>query len=183
MQNSEDEQWSRIAAEAELRPELGVVADVPPALITPGPDDEPLFDPIELNEVPLLDGDVPDEAEAPLEPDAVPPIQIVPFQAGPVAESASDVIVAAPFDVGGDVETVAADEPAEMITEVPVPHPDPVEVIADLPEAEAQPEKTPWWRLMLGGGESRSERRARKPETAEPLPNPGPPEDVDTLID
>ena len=179
MPDSEDEQWSRISAEAELRPETGVVADVPPALITPLPDDEPLFDPIELNEVPLLGADSPDESEAPSGSDAVPPIQIVPFQAGPVPEAGPDVIVAAPFDVRGDSAPVGVEEPVEMITDVPVPHPDPVEVVADLPEENAQPEKTPWWRLMLGGGESRSERRAREPEAAEPQPAPVPPDDTD----
>src|SRR5665811_2515093 len=92
MPDSEDEQWSRISAEAELRPEHGVVADVPPALITPEPDDEPLFDPIELNEVPLLEGEVPEGAETEPESDAALPIQIVPFQAGPVAEAGPDVI-------------------------------------------------------------------------------------------
>ena len=183
MPDSEDEQWSRISAEAELRPEHGVVADVPAAQITPEPDDEPLFDPIELNEVFLLEDDPPDEAEPEQEPDAVPPIQIVPFQAGPVVEAGPDVIVAAPFDVRGEAAPVAVDEPLEMITEVPVPHPDPVEVVADLPEEEAQPEKTPWWRLMLGGGESRSERRAREPEAAEPQPRPVPSEDPEPPID
>jgi len=183
MPDSEDEQWSRISAEAELRPEHGVVADVPPALITPEPDDEPLFDQIELNEVFLLEDDPPDEAEPEQEPDAVPPIQIVPFQAGPVVEAGPDVIVAAPFDVRGEAAPVAVDEAKEMITEVPVPHPDPVEVVADLPEEEAQPEKTPWWRLMLGGGESRSERRAREPEAAEPQPRPVPSEDLEPPID
>ena len=183
MPDSEDEQWSRISAEAELRPEHGVVADVPAAQITPEPDDEPLFDPIELNEVLLLEGDVPGEIELKPDPDAVPPIQIVPFQAGPAVEAGPDVIAAAPFDVRGEAAPVAVDEAKEMITEVPVPHPDPVEVVADLPEEEAQPEKTPWWRLMLGGGESRSERRAREPEAAEPQPRPVPPEDAETLID
>jgi|BarGraNGADG00212_2_1021979.scaffolds.fasta_scaffold06535_2 hypothetical protein len=179
MPDSEDEQWSRISAEAELRPEHGVVADVPPALITPVPDDEPLFDPIELNEVPLLEGEVP-EVDAEPEPDAAPPIQIVPFQAGPMVEAGPDVIVAAPFDVRGEAAPVEVEEPVEMITDVPVPHPDPVEVVADLPEEKAQPEKTPWWRLMLGGGESRSERRAREPEAAEPQPRPVPPEGAET---
>jgi hypothetical protein len=97
-----------------------------------------------------------------------------------VVEAGPDVIVAAPFDVRGEAAPVAVDEAKEMITEVPVPHPDPVEVVADLPEEEAQPEKTPWWRLMLGGGESRSERRAREPEAAEPQPRPVPPEGAET---
>jgi hypothetical protein len=180
MPDSEDEQWSRIAAEAELRPEHGVVADVPAAQITPEPDDEPLFDPIELNEVMVLEGEVPDAAEPGPEPDAVPPIQIVPFQAGPVSEAGPDVIVAAPFDVREEAAPVATDEPVEMITEVPVPNPDPVEVVADLPEENAQHEKTPWWRLMLGGGESRSERRAREPGAAQPQPRPVPREGAET---
>jgi len=183
MPDSEDEQWSRISAEAELRPEHGVVADVPPALITPEPDDEPLFDPIELNEVPLLEGEVPEGAETEPESDAALPIQIVPFQAGPVAEAGPDVIVAAPFDVRGDAAPVDVDEAKEMITDVPVPHPDPVEVVADLPDEKAQPEKTPWWRLMLGGGESRSERRAREPEAAEPQPRPVPSENPEPPTD
>ena len=183
MPDSEDEQWSRISAEAELRPEHGVVADVPPALITPEPDDEPLFDPIELNEVFLLEDDVPDEAEPEQEPDAVPPIQIVPFQAGPVVGGRARCDRGCAFRCtrGGCARSGRRSE--EMITEVPVPHPDPVEVVADLPEEEAQPEKTPWWRLMLGGGESRSERRAREPEAAEPQPRPVPSEDPETPID
>ena len=182
MPDSEDEQWSRISAESELRPDHGVVADVPAAQITPLPDDEPLFDPIELNEVLLLEDDPPDEAEREQEPDAAPPIQIVPFQAGPVVEAGPDVIVAAPFDVRGEAAPVAVDEAKEMITEVPVPHPDPVEGVADLPE-EAQPEKTPWWRLMLGGGESRSERRTGAPEAAKPQQRPVPTKDVENLDD
>jgi hypothetical protein len=182
MPDSEDEQWSRISAEAELRPEHGVVADVPAAQITPEPD-EPLFDPIELNEVPLLEGDEPDEVELKPDPDSPPPIQVVPFQAGPLPEAGPDVIVAAPFDVRGEAKPVAVDEPVEMITEVPVPHPDPVDVVADLPEEESQPEKTPWWRLMLGGGESRSERRAREPEAAEPQPLPVPSADPEPPTD
>jgi len=179
MPDSEDEQWSRISAESELRPEHGVVADVPAALITPLPDDEPLFDPIELNEVPLpASADAPDNEP---DTDAAPPIQIVPFRSGAVAEVGPDVIVAAPFDVRTEDAPVVVEETQEMITDVPAPHPDPVEVVADLPDEKAQPEKTPWWRLMLGGGESRSERRARTPEAAEPQPRPVPAEDAEQL--
>jgi hypothetical protein len=181
MPDSEDEQWSRISAESELRPEHGVVADVPAPQVTPLPDDEPLFDPIELNEVPL-----PSSPDAPAnqpDPDAAPPIQIVPFQSGPPAEVGPDVIVAAPFDVRVEDAPVAVEEAQEMITDVPAPHPDPVEVVADLPDERSQPDKTPWWRLMLGGGESRSERRARTPEAAEPQPRPVPSADAEEPTD
>jgi hypothetical protein len=181
MPDSEDEQWSRISAESELRPDHGVVADVPAAQITPLPDDEQLFDPIELNEVPLPTGD--DEPEAPSDAQSVPPIQVVPFRSGPVAEAGPDVILAAPFEVRADAAPVVAEEAQEMITDVPVPHPDPIEVVADLPEVKGQPEKTPWWRLMLGGGESRSERRTREPEASEPQPRPVPSEDAEVLDD
>ena len=181
MPDSDDEQWSRISAESELRPDHGVVADVPAAQITPLSDDEQPFDPIELNEVPLPTDE--DEPEAQSDLESLPPIQIVPFQSGPVAEPGPDVILAAPFEVRAEPEPVVAEEAQEMITDVPVPHPDPVEVVADLPEVTAQPEKTPWWRLMLGGGESRSERRAREPEAAEPQPRPVPSEDAEVLDD
>lgn len=180
MPDSEDEQWSRISAESELRPERGVVADVPEPQITPLPD-EPLFDPIELNEVPL-----PASSESPADepdPDAAPPIQVVPFQSGPPAEVGPDVIVAAPFEVRVEDAPVVAEEAPEMITDVPAPHPDPVEVVADLPDERSQSEKTPWWRLMLGGGESRSERRARTPEAAEPQARPVPSADSEEPID
>lgn len=181
MPDSEDEQWSRISAESELRPDHGVVADVPAAQITPLSEDEQPFDPIELNEVPLPTGE--DEPEVQADPESVPPIQIVPFQSGPVAEAGPDVILAAPFEVRAEPAPVVAEEAQEMITDVPVPHPDPIEVVADLPEVTAQHEKTPWWRLMLGGGESRSERRAREPEAAEPQPRPVPSEDAEVLDD
>jgi hypothetical protein len=179
MPDSEDDQWSRISAESELRPDHGVVADVPAAQITPLPDDEPLFDPIELNEVPPPSGEP--ESEDHPDADAAPPIQVVPFTSGPLAEPGPDVIVAAPFEVRPDGAPVAAEEPVEMITDVPVPHADPVEAVADLPEENARPEKTPWWRLMLGGGESRSERRTRVPEAAQPQPRPVPSADVEEL--
>jgi len=171
MPDSEDEQWSRISAESELRPDSGIVADVPPAQITPLPDDEALCDPIEPNEVPL-----PGEGEVQPDPVPVPPIQVVPFRAGPLPEVGPDVIQAAPFDVRPEAAPVIAEEPVEMITDVPVPNPDPVEVVADLPERTAQSKKTSWWRLMLSGGESRSERRSRVPEAAPPQPPPVPAE-------
>jgi len=177
MPDSEDEQWSRISAESELRPEHGVVADVPAPLITPLPDDEPQFDPIELNEVPLPPGV--DMAGVAPGSDAVPPIQVVPFRSGPSAEPGPDVIVAAPFEVPVPEAPVDVEQVHEMITDVPVPHADAPEVVADLPDQKAQPEKTPWWRLMLGGGESRSERRTRAPEAAPPQPRPVPSTDVD----
>jgi len=176
MPDSEDEQWSRISAESELRPEHGIVADVPEPQITPLPDDEPLFDPIELNEVPLPTAG--DAADIEPEPDTAPPIQVVPFHSGPLAEAGPDVILAAPFEVLDEDAPVAVDEPVEMITDVPVPHPDVQEVVSDLPDEKAQPEKTPWWRLMLGGGESRAERRAHAPSAAEPQPRPVPSEDA-----
>jgi hypothetical protein len=169
----EDEQWSRISGESELRPDPGVVDEVPAAQITP-PDDEPLFDPIELNEVPLPAA-VP-QPEATDDRDAVPPIQVVPFQSGPLPEPGPDVIKAAPFDVRADEAPVVVDEPLEMITDVPVPQVDTEDVVADLPEERAEAPKTPWWRLMLGGGESRSERRAREPEAAQAQPQPVPTE-------
>ena len=181
MPDSEDEQWSRISAESELRPDHGVVADVPAAQITPLSDDEQPFDPIELNEVPLPTGE--EEAQAQPDAESVPPIQIVPFRSGPVAEAGPDVILAAPFEVRVEAAPVAVEEAQEMITDVPVPHPDPVEVVADLPEVNDQPDKTPWWRLMLGGGESRSERRAREPGAAQPQPRPVPSEDAEVLKD
>ena len=168
MPDSEDEQWSRISAESELRPDSGIVADVPPAQITPLAEDEAIFDPIELNEVPL-----PEEDEA--QPDPVPPIQVVPFRAGPLPEVGPDVIQAAPFDVRPEAAPVIVEEPVEMITDVPVPHPEPVEVVADLPEEMAQSQKTPWWRLMLGSGE----RRSLLPEAARPQPRPAPAEAPD----
>jgi hypothetical protein len=175
MPDSEDEQWSRISAESELRPDSGIVADVPPAQITPLPDDDALVDPIELNEVPL-----PGEGEVEPGPGPVPPIQVVPFRAGPLPEGGPDVIQAAPFDVRPEAAPVVDEEPVEMITDVPVPHPDPVEVVADLPEEAAQSKKTPWWRLMLGGGASRSERRTRVPQAAPPQPRPVPVESPKT---
>ncbi len=165
MPDSEDEQWQRIAAESELKPDHGVVSDVPEAQITPEVE-EPLFDPIELNEVPEVEAepDVADEPEA-------PPIQIVPFHQGAPAEVGPDVISAAPFEVR-PVEVHVEDVPVpEMITDVPVPHPDPVEVVADLPEHDAEPAKTPWWKLMLGGGDSRKDKQ---PTAAEPQPVPVP---------
>jgi hypothetical protein len=181
MPDSEDEQWSRISAESELRPDQGVVADVPAAQITPLPDDEPLFDPIELNEVPLPSAE--DGSEAQPDAEAAPPIQVVPFRSGPLAEAGPDVILATPFEVRPDDAPVLVEEPVEMITDVPVPHPDTKEGVADLPEEQAQPEKTPWWRLMLGGGESRSERRTGAPEAAKPQPRPVPTKDVENLDD
>jgi hypothetical protein len=168
MPDSEDEQWQRIAAESELKPDPGVVSDVPEAQITPDVE-EPLFDPIELNEVPLLEADP--EPEVADEPEA-PPIQIVPFHQGAPAEVGPDVISAAPFEVR-PVEVHVEDVPVpEMITDVPVPHPDPVEVVADLPEHDAEPARTPWWKLMLGGGDSRKDKQ---PTAAEPQPVPVPP--------
>ncbi len=180
MPDSEDEHWSRISADSELRPDRGVVADVPAAQITPLPD-EPLFDPIELNEVPVPAAEVEPDAEP--EPAAVPPIQVVPFPSRPLAEAGPDVILAAPFEVRPEVEPVVVEEPVEMITDVPVPHPDPIEALADLPDEKGQPGRTPWWRLMLGGGESRSERRAHGPEAAKPQPRPEPSEDPDPPTD
>ncbi len=169
MPDGEDEQWSRISAESELRPEQGVVADVPEALITPEPE-EPEVDPIELTEVPLTD--------APAEPEpgiSSPPIQIVPFHHAILEEAGPDVISAAPFDVR-PVEAPIDEAPdVEMITEVPIPHPDPVDVVADLPDLEKEPTRTPWWKLMLGGGES---RKSRRPSAAEPQPAPTPEEPV-----
>lgn len=169
MPDSEDEQWSRISAESELRPEHDIVADVPEPQITPLPD-EPLFDPIELSEVPLPA--VEPAADTDSEPDPAPPIQIVPFRAGPVTEAGPDVILAAPFEVRDERVPVAVEEPVEVITDVPVPHPDPVEVVADLPDEDAQPQKTPWWRLMLGGGEPRAERPVPVAAPAQPRPVP-----------
>ena len=69
MPDSDDERWSRISAESELRPDHGIVADVPAAQITPLPDDEPVFDPIELNEVPL-----PPEAKTSAQPTSTMPV-------------------------------------------------------------------------------------------------------------
>jgi hypothetical protein len=165
MPDPEDEQWQRIAAESELKPDHGVVSDVPEAQITPEIE-EPLFDPIELNEVPEVEA-VPDVVDAP----EAPPIQVVPFHQGAPAEVGPDVISAAPFEVR-PVEVPVEDVPVpEMITDVPVPHPDPVEVVADLPEHDAEPAKTPWWKLMLGGGDSRKDKQ---PAAAEPQPVPVP---------
>ncbi|MGV8850517.1 MAG: hypothetical protein ACOH16_13355 [Propionibacteriaceae bacterium] len=165
MPDAEDEQWSRISAESELKPERGLVSDVPEAQITPEPE-EPLFDPIELNEVPEISAD-PEVSE---EPEALP-IQIVPFHHGAPAEVGPDVISAAPFEVR-PVELPVEDAPVqEMITDVPAPHPDPVEVVADLPDHEAEPTKTPWWKLMLGGGAG---RRDKQPTAAEPQVPPVP---------
>lgn len=163
MPDGEDEQWSRISAESELRPDKGLVADVPEALITPVPD-EPEVEPIELAEVPLTDV----QAEPEPEPQA-PPIQIVPFHRGTVEEAGPDVISAAPFDVRPPEAPVEEVPDVEVITDVPTPHPDPVEVVADLPDHEKEPTKTPWWKLMLGGGEARKDRR---PTAAEPQPVP-----------
>jgi len=168
MSDSDDGQWDRISAEAELRPDRGLVADVPVAQITPVPADEPMADPIELNEVPASAPGLEVEPEA----DSVPPIQVVPFRSGPLPEAGPDVIVAAPFDVRAEAEPVVVEQPAPMITEVPVPHPDPVEVLADLPDEQSEVAKTSWWRLMLGGGESRADRRVREPEAAAPQPSP-----------
>ncbi len=173
MPDSEDEQWSRISAESELRPEHEIVADVPEPQITPLPD-EPLFDPIELSEVPLPAAERAADTDAESDPEPAPPIQIVPFRAGPVAEPGPDVILAAPFEVRDERAPAAVEEPVEMITDVPVPHPETVEVVADLPDKDAQPQKTPWWRLMLGGGEPRAERPVRAPEAAQPQPRPVP---------
>lgn len=167
MPDAEDEQWSKISAESELRPDRGVVAEVPEALVTPEPV-EPEYELIGLDEVPLPEADV--VPEAPYEPEA-PPIQIVPFHPGTPEDIGPDVISAAPFDVR-PVEAPAEEVPdVELITDVPTPHPDPVEVVADLPDHEKEPSKTPWWKLMLGGGESRKDPR---PTPAEPQPHPVP---------
>lgn len=174
MPETEDEQWSRISAESELKPERGVVADVPEPLITPEPE-EPLFDPIELNEVPEAEV----EPELPDEPES-PPIQIVPFHQGEAAEVGPDVISAAPFEVR-PVEAPVEEAPMfEMITDVPTPHPDPVEVVADLPDHDKDPAKTPWWKLMLGGGEG---RRDKQPTAAEPQLPPVPDPEASTAED
>lgn len=167
MPDAEDEQWSRISAESELKPDHGVVSDVPEPLITPEPE-EPMFDPIELNEVPLPALD--DEPEVSEEPEA-PPIQIVPFHQSAPAEAGPDMISAAPFEVRPVAEPVEDARAPEMITDVPTPNPDPVEVVADLPDHESGPTKTPWWKLMLSGGDS---RRDRVPTAAEPQPAPVP---------
>lgn len=163
MPDAEDEPWSRISAESQLKPDRGVVADVPEAQITPEPE-EPMFDPIELNEVPEVDAE-PEVSDA---PDA-PPIQIVPFYQREPAEAGPDVISEAPFEVR-PVEVPVEHAPApEMITDVPTPHPDPVEVVAELPDNAADPPKTPWWKLMLSGGAS---RRDKQPTAAEPQAPP-----------
>jgi hypothetical protein len=167
MPGTEDDQWSRIAAESELKPDHGVVSDVPEAQITPDVE-EPLFDPIEQNEVPEVEA----EPEGGEEPEA-PPIQVVPFHHGAPVDVGPDVISGAPFEVR-PVEAPVEEVPApEMITDVPIPHPDPVEIVADLPDHEADPSRTPWWKLMLGGGES---RRDKQPTAAEPQPVPVPEE-------
>ena len=69
-----------------------------------------------------------------------------------------------------------------MITGVPVPHPDPIEVVADLPDHDAEPAKTPWWKLMLSGGDS---RKAKQPTASEPQPVPVPatPEVADAALE
>jgi hypothetical protein len=168
MPDAEDEQWSRISAESELKPERGLVSDVPEAQITPEPE-EPLFDPIELNEVPEVSAD-PEESEEPEEPET-PPIQVVPFHHGGPTEVGPDVISAAPFEVR-PVELPVEDAPVhEMITDVPAPHPDPVEVVADLPDHEAEPTKTPWWKLMLGGGDGRRDKKPTAEPQVPPLPD------------
>jgi hypothetical protein len=64
-----------------------------------------------------------------------------------------------------------------MITDVPAPHPTPVDVVADLPDHEAEPTKTPWWKLMLSGGDS---RRDKQPTAAEPRVPPVPDADPET---
>lgn len=170
MPDAEDDQWTRITAASELKPDRGVVSDVPEPQITPEPD-EPVFDPIELNEVP----EVAPEPEVAKEPEA-PPIQIVPFHHGAPVEPGPDVISAAPFEVRPVELPVEAAPALEMITDVPTPHPDPVEVVADLPDHEAEPAKTPWWKLMLGDG-----RRDREPTAAEPQVPPVPGTDPETL--
>ncbi len=155
-----DEQWSRISAEAELRPEHGVVADVPTPQVTPLTEDDAAEDPIELAEVPPPSGDVQVEPA----PRAVQPIQVVPFPRGPVQEAGPDVIVAAPFDLPAAEPDLVEAGPPEMITDVPVAEPDPVEVVADLPEQDARLQKTSWWRLMLGGGKPRAGGSPPAPE-------------------
>ncbi|MHB1009603.1 MAG: hypothetical protein ACYC1E_10295 [Propionibacteriaceae bacterium] len=155
-----DEQWSRISAEAQLRPEHGVVADVPTPQVTPLTEDDATEDPIELAEVPPPSGD----ADVEPAPRSVQPIQVVPFHRGPAQEAGPDVIVAAPFDVRASKPDLVEARPPEMITDVPAPHEDPVEVVAQLPDMDDRLQKTSWWRLMLGGGKPRAERSAPAPE-------------------
>ncbi|HET7725557.1 MAG TPA: hypothetical protein VFK68_13040 [Propionibacteriaceae bacterium] len=153
-----DEQWSRISAEAELRPEHGVVADVPTPQITPQSEDEAPEDPIELTEVPPPSDDAEVEPETP----SVQPIQVVPFHSGPLPEPGPDVIVAAPFEVPTPVSGLADDIAPEMITDVPEPGPDTSEEVPDLPEEPERAVRTPWWRLLLGrGGRERISRSGR----------------------
>lgn len=158
-----DELWAKISAESELRPSRGIVSDVPETQVI-AEAEEPTEDPIELDEVPLPD----DEPEPSAYLDEAP-IQIVPFHPGTPPEAGDEVIAAAPFEVRPVAEPVVDEVPPAMITEVPTPHPDPVEIVADLPVHEGDPAKTPWWKLMLGGGEP----RAAKQPTAAPLPEPG----------
>lgn len=171
MPDTEDEQWARIAAESELKPDRGIVDDVPPATLTPAPTAESAAEPIELDGVPRRGLE---ETEPEPEPEAGPPIAIVPFAGQPVVEAGPEIILAAPFDLA-EVEADALPETAaqQLITEVPTPHPDIVDSGSDLPEVEKESRRTPWWRLMLGGGESREERRSRTPEAvpgAAPVP-------------
>ncbi len=158
-----DEQWGRISAEAELRPEHGVVADVPTPAVSPLSEEDVADDPIERAEVPPS-GD----GRVERQPPAVQPIQVVPFQPAPATQAGPEVIVAAPFEVPAVQPEPVEDSAPEMITDVPVPHPDPVEVLADLPDKDAAPQTTPWWRLMLGGGKTRAEGSAPAPEAAYP---------------
>jgi hypothetical protein len=152
-----DEQWSRISAEAELRPEHGVVADVPTPQVTPLTEDDAAEEPIELAAVPPPSGDVQVEPA----PRSVQPIQVVPFHRGPAQEAGPDVIVAAPFDVRAAEPDVVEAGPPEMITDVPVAEPDPLEVVADLPEEPDGVVRTSWWRLMLGRGKQGADQPKR----------------------
>ena len=120
-----------------------------------------------------------------------PPIQIVPFHPGAPEEAGPDVISAAPFEVRPVAEPIEEAPALEMITDVPTPHPDPVEVRADLPDHGSEPTKTPWWKLMLSGGDSRKDKQptAAEPQlppvqdTAEPDPAPESVEESEPVLE
>lgn len=173
---SEDEQWSRLAAESELKPDHGIIEEVPKVVDMPVREDDPEGDSIEIGEVPESTADD-DGSEA--EPSAVPPIQVVPFRAGPMTTVSPNLIRAAPFKIRTEVRHEIVEQPVDVITDVPVSTSE-SEIVADLPENHSQPEKTRWWRLMLGGGATRFERKTRTPQAAEPQPTPVPPERNDS---
>ncbi|MBI4900463.1 MAG: hypothetical protein HY829_08300 [Actinobacteria bacterium] len=78
------------------------------------------------------------------------------------SELAPELIRAAPFAVpvlGSEAVEDSVTPP--VITAVPTSPPEPVAVVADLPDEPTTRVRTPWWRLMLGGGAPR--RQPKRP--------------------